>query len=337
MNKASLKTLVSVLFLIIASYLLIHLFAFLGVFIAFAYPLWWILMPRQTPCFLCQAMAEGDKCPFCQRLVTREEQTGPKNLKSAVANGALILVFSVISIALVYSESQILINFGFFPAAKTVSFVIPTKGQYRLGEIFPMKIEIAGNKTQINAVQADIGFEPSKLKVEDVSTEDSFANIFIQKEINNEGGYVRLTGGLPNPGFVDDRGVFGTVFFKALSPGLVKVNYLPSSMVLANDKRGTNVLKNLASISYLILPERMSPEEEKLQKQIDLTSPVPGETTDESQMIFYEEEKRVLGEENVGQVVEKVKINIFSVLINILGSIDRAIINLWQNIFSIFS
>lgn len=91
-----------------------------------------------------------------------------------------------------------------------------------------MKIDITSIKVPINAVQADIGFEPHKLEVVDVSTEDSFANIFIQKEINNEVGYVRLTGGLPNPGFFADRGVFGTVFFKGISPGIVRIEFLPS-------------------------------------------------------------------------------------------------------------
>jgi ribosomal protein S18 len=337
MNKPNLKIFLWVLLLVIISYFLVHIFAFFGVFIAFAFPLWWILMPRQTPCFLCQAMAEGDKCPFCQRIITKKEQMGPRNLKSAVANGALLLVFSIASVGLVYGESQLLINFGVFPMAKTVSFVIPTKGQYRLGEVFPMKVEIAGNKTQINAVQADIGFEPAKLKVEDVTTEGSFADIFIQKEINNDGGYVRLTGGLTNPGFSGDRGVFGTVYFKGLVPGLVKVSYLPSSMVLANDKKGTNVLKNLASMSYLILPERITPEEEKSQKQVNLTSSILGETTDETQMIFYEEEKQVLGKESMGQVEEKAKINVFSSLINVLGSIDRAILSFWQKFIDIFT
>ena len=89
----------------------------------------------------------------------------------------------------------------------------------------------------INAIQADLGFNPEKVEVVDISTQNSFANIFIQKEINNETGYARLTGGLPNPGFFSDRGIFGTVFFRGKQPGVVKIDFLPSSMVLANDGR----------------------------------------------------------------------------------------------------
>ena len=196
-----------------------------------------------------------------------------------------------------------------------------------------MKIEIAGIKTPINAVQADLSFDPQKLEVVDISTQDSFATIFVQKEINNEVGYSRLTGGLPNPGFFADHGVLGTVFFKGKSPGVVKIEFVPSSMVLANDGRGTNVLKDLVSVSYLILPEKISPEEEEMQKQIVLKPVVLGTETEETQMKFYEEEK-VLGTQ-VGQEIEKEKrFNLGKILLEILEKVDNTVLSFWGNIFS---
>ncbi len=284
-----LRPVLIIVFSIILSGLLIHLLAIFGVFLAVAYPIWWLLAPEKTPCFFCRIKKEGQQCFACRQVVSKANGLNPKTFYSAFTNAVLILITSFICVAFVFAESKILFKLGFPPTPKTVSFIIPSKGQYRLDEIFPIEINIVGIKVPINAVQADLGFEPQKLEVVDISTEDSFANIFIQKEINNEVGYARLTGGLPNPGFFADHGVFGTVFFKGKSPGIVKIEFLPTSMVLANDGRGTNTLKDLASVSYLILPERISEEEAEMQKSISMKPVVLGEKSEDTQMKFYEE------------------------------------------------
>lgn len=320
--------------LVIASWFLIHILAIFGVFLAIAYPLWWLFAPKQTACLLCRAGKEGEKCFFCRRPIKKNDDVSPSNLSSAIFNGMLILVFSLVSIGVVFGESQLLFKLGFPPTSKTVSFIIPTKGQYRLGEIFPMKIEIAGIKVPINAVQADLGFEQSKVEVVDVSTKDSFANIFVQKEISNESGYTRLTGGLPNPGFFADHGLFGTVFFKGKSPGILKIEFLPSSMVLANDGRGTNVLKELASVSYLILPEKISEEEEDMQKSIKLSSFLD-ESTDNTQMKFYEE-TGILGTSTEKEIKKEQQLISVKTALDVLGKIDRFILSQWEKVFSIF-
>lgn len=323
---------ISILTLIISSWFLIHLLAIFGVFLSLAYPVWWLFAPKQTVCFFCRAKREGEHCPLCKRQIKKSEGISPLNLRSAILNGTTILLFSIFSIILVFGESKLLFKMGFPPTPKTVSFVIPTKGQHRLGEIFPMKIEITGIKVPINAVQADVGFDPTKLEVVNVLTEDSFANIFIQKEINNEGGYARLTGGLPNPGFFSDKGVFGTVLFKGIAPGVDRVEFLPSSMVLANDGRGTNVLKDLPSVSYLILPEKISKEEEEMQKSIAMSSEVLGESAEGTQMKFYEETK-VLGAQVGKEIAESKNPNVFSKLFTVLERFDTFVTDKWYGVY----
>jgi hypothetical protein len=315
MRLPSLGFIFRIIGFILVSWLLIHFLAVFGIFLAAAYPFWWLLAPQKTLCLFCE-IKKLKECSF----------------KHSFINGGIILALSLLSFSLVFAEGKILFKMGFPPTPKTVSFVIPAKGQYRLEEIFPMKIEIAGIKTPINAVQADLSFNPQKLEVVDISTKDSFANIFIQKEINNEVGFARLTGGLPAPGFFADKGVFGTVFFKGKSPGVVKIEFAPSSMVLANDGRGTNVLKELAAVSYLILPEKISPEEEEMQKSIVLKPVVLGTETEETQMKFYEEEK-VLGTQ-VGQEIEKEKkFNLGKILLEFLEKADEVILSFWGKIF----
>ncbi len=228
----------------VAAWVAVHILAVLGLFIAIGFLIW---------CFL-----------------IRKEN----NFKQICLVCLAIIVLSIFSVGVVYLEARILLSFGFPKSPKTVEFVIPAKSQRRIGEIFPLEIRLTGIKVPINAVQADIGFDPAQLTVVDVSTKDSFAGIFIQKEINNDGGWVRLTGGLPNPGYFSDRGLFGTIFFQAKTSGLTEIRYLFSSMVLANDGRGSNVLKSFPSMSYLIIPDRLTPTELKDQEKL-LTSAAP--------------------------------------------------------------
>lgn len=320
-------------FTIASSWLLIHLMAFLGFFLAAAYPLWWLLNPRKTPCLSCRVIKDGKYCYFCRKVVDKQTDPSPSGLLSAMFNGLFIIFFSALSAGVVYVEILILNYFGFPPTPQTVSFVIPTTGQYRLGEIFPLKIEIVGIRTAVNAVQADIGFEKDNLEVVEVSTEGSFANIFIQKEINNDTGFVRLTGGLPNPGFQGDKGLFGTVFFKGKTPGVVQIKFLPSSMALANDGRGTNVLKDLTKVSYLILPERISLEEESLQQKFNFQ--VLGTSTSQGQMIFYKEEQVRGVSTTIKEIDEKAKNFLYplSAIFEILEKIDRYLLGFWLNLF----
>lgn len=324
------------------SWLLVHLLAFFGIFVAMAYPIWWAIHPSSTICFSCRSKKNGKKCSLCKKTIDTQDGIYPhvSNIGSAIKNGLLIAAFSIISIGLIFVESKILQRMGIPHTPKTVSFVIPSKGQFKIGEMFSMKIEIVGIETPINAVQADIGFDPSILEVVDISTEESFASVFIQKEIENEAGYARLTGGLPNPGFFSDRGVFGTVMFRGKSPGVVEVEFLPTSVVLANDGRGTNVLKEFASVSYLVLPEVIDKDEENMQKElISMSGRVLGETENKTQIKFYGEES-VLGtsaeiEDGKDYPESNEKVSFFSWIGGIVEKADSFIIKMWGKLFKI--
>ncbi len=279
----------------------VHIIAIFGIFIAVIYPIWWLFSPtKRTPCLYCYFKSEAER-ELCVCSLGR--------------NLLLIFLFMFISVLLVYGESRLLFYLGFPPTAKTASFVIPSQNQYRLGEIFPMKIEIVGIKTPINVVQTDLSFNPDKVFVVEISTKDSFANLFIQKEINNDIGYARLTGGLPNPGYSSDRGFFGTVYFKGLTPGLVKIDFLPSSMILANDGHGTNILTEIKSVSYLILSEKINKTEEEMQKNLI--------SSDTSQLNFFSKSP-VLGAQTEKQIVKPQK--------NVLELVDQFTLDMWKKI-----
>lgn len=221
----------------VISFVLIHFFAVFGLFCAVSYLIFWIFFPKKTFCIFCQIKGVGKQCHFCHRVVTSEEGLYPRTFLSALMNFVVFIIISALCVGIVWLEGKVFFQLSFPLRAKTVYFSIPAKDSFRIGEIFPMKIQLEGIKDPINLVRADIQFENSVLEIVDFDTSESFANILVQKEVDNSAGYARLVGGIPNPGFAKENGVFGTVLFKGKSSGLGKVDFLPSSLVLANDGR----------------------------------------------------------------------------------------------------
>lgn len=317
--------------LLFSSWVFIHILALLGIFLVFLYPLWWLLLPKYNLCLLCRIRKEGMWCPLCKQKVTHGYGQHSPVFLSALLNSGIILVFSLLAMGVVFLESIALIHSGWVSPPATVSFVIPTKGQYGVGEVFPMKLEIGGIKVPINVVQADISYDPARLEVVDISTNGSFATIFVQKEINNIAGYARLTGGIPNPGFAKSSGLFGTVYFKGKSPGPVSVKFLPTTMALANDGKGTNVLRQLGDIPYIIVSADVS------RAKLNKPTKVLGITTDdETKMFFYDDENNNVLAADTSAMKEKSQQekgqNSFSVvrlMVNWLSAIDTFIVNVW--------
>jgi hypothetical protein len=263
-------SLIKAVFWILGSIVLMHLAGFLGIFVVVAYPIWWLLIPQKTPCFFCKWKKVGEVCPACRCVVEDHKLCYPQNFRSVLLNIIGILVVTLISFAVIFLETKILSYYGISPLDKTVSFVIPTKGSYRLGEIFPLGVDLGGVQTNINTVRADISYDPQYLEVTDITTSGSFATIFVQKEINNEVGFARISGGVPNPGIncTDSSNDchFASFIFKTRKPGSVQVKYLPTSLVLANDGQGSNIVRNLGTTSFLILPETVNKEEQIKQE-----------------------------------------------------------------------
>ena len=312
-----LKISLLILVMLVVSWILVHVLALLGVFLALAIPILnYANYPQITWCLWCRL------------------HEPPHHLWHSFINMAIILVATAVSLALVFAETKVLSYFG-VPSGKTVQFVIPTKNEYKVGEIFPLKIELKGIKVAINVIRTDLEFDPQILKAVNVSTDGSFANLFVQKDINNQLGYVRLTGGVPNPGYHESEGMFGTVFFEALKPGPTQVEFLPTSMVLANDGQGSNVLLNLPSATYVISTQKLSADDYNLQQKLmQASGPVLGEATDRAQIVVsgYDEAPpltgRVLGEATSSSP------GIFATLTHWLSSLDDGIISVWRHLVS---
>lgn len=323
----------------IGSWFLVHFFALLGIFVSIAHIITWFFFPKSTICISCITKKDGEYCKHCKKNLSKVEGTYPKRFLSVIYSSFIFFLVSLFSIAAVYVESRILKNVLYPINDKTVSFVIPSINQYKTGELFSMEIRLTGIETPINTVQADIGFDKDKLEILEISTKGSFATIFLQKEFNNDLGYARLSGGLPNPGYSGSNGLFGIVYFKSKSAGLAEVHYLDSTLVLANDGKGSNILKEYSTISYLITPEQVPNDEQELQKGLIMQSVLGIEDKADDQILLFETTNNsVLGATDLENTEVKglddvdEGNSIFDNLLHILESFDTFILTVLTSI-----
>lgn len=314
---------------VVASFFVFHLFAIIGIFIALSYPIWWLLFPEYVPCIKCKLLKNGQKCSWCGRVISVNSGNYPLTINSVFRNFLVLFVMSLLSITFIFGETYVMRNLGLFAQKRTAYFDPPVNRQLKNGQIFPLRLEAHGLTVPINAAQVDLAYDPTRIQVVNANMEDSFSTIFIQKEIDNDKGFFRLTGGVPNPGYSGESAYFATVYFQAMSVGPTEIKFLPTSLIMANDGRGSNILGEMENISYLISSEKASEDEvSETLKMVD--SQVLGVTSSQSQLIFYQDkpiitrDPQVLGEQDNG--------GIGTWLIKFWQSYNDQVISFWKRI-----
>ncbi|KKP42984.1 MAG: hypothetical protein UR34_C0019G0009 [candidate division WS6 bacterium GW2011_GWC1_33_20] len=283
MNINLIKQITTLVLFVLLAWFFVHIFAVLGIFILIIYPILVLFNPSRETCLLCILRGKDDGCYICKKKSFEERPVFIKILLNIILISSTILV----SIGVVYGEKFVLEKTGLLTPKKTIVMNIPIANRYKIGELFTMPIEISGIKVPINSVQVDLKYPPEILELVEILTAESFASIFIQKEIKNDLGLARISGGLPSPGFSEDTGMFVKVLFITKSPGIGEIQVLPTSMVLANDGSATNVLAEFRSSAIQVMNERISKPEEDFQKNF-LETQVLGVSNDK--MEFYEED-----------------------------------------------
>lgn len=263
-----LKQTTSLILYLLLSWILIHFLALFGLFFALAIPLLHLVFYPHIICFWCRL--QGTK----------------HTSRHSLIDGGLVLLLTAISIPLVFIEYRLLQKFtNYVEIDQIAQFTIPSKNQYPVGEIFPFKIELMNIPGAINAVQADLSFDPNLVEVVDLSVQETFAEFFVQKEFDNTKGYIRVSGGIPNPGFREPVGLLATAYLRGKKPGAIKLQYLESSLVLANDGQGSNLLADYPSIPFIITPGGVASPENS--ETIRIFNQVQGDT-DKTLLSFTE-------------------------------------------------
>lgn len=334
MNISVIKLLINtvkfVVFLVV-TWILIHVLALMGIFLGLAYPIWGLILPKLLVCVGCQTHPVGNRCLVCKRI------TGSNNsyftFRGLVLNGIFIVILSICCLGIVFLEKY-MIQSVLHIVPKTVVLETPGSKTIYVDAYTPLRFILSDIKTSVNAVQIDLEYDPETLEVIDFITKDSFASIFIEKSIDNERGFSRVSGGVPNPGFLSETGLFGTVVFKAKKPGPIIIRILPSSLVLANDGYGTNILSRYSDVSYLALPQTEAQALDTGDKQLNWEALVLG-AKDDRQIIFFDQDTpSVFGAET--ETNNEAKQNtLWDNFVLFMKWIDDIIINFWRGLLAL--
>ena len=139
--------------------------------------------------------------------------------------------------------------------AKASLFVSPIRGSFLVDAIFDVSIFIDTGGSDVNSVEVNIKFPPDKLQIVKPSAGKSFISIWISPPAySNDKGTLSFVGGAPNPGINTSSGLVSKVTFRAKKSGVARIEILPSSKVLANDGKGTDILDSVHGGTYTISP-----------------------------------------------------------------------------------
>lgn len=147
-------------------------------------------------------------------------------------------------------------------AAETSLYLAPASGTFTIGSTFTVSVFVNTGGDNVNAVEADLKFNPEKLQVVSPTAGGSVIAVWVaQPTYSNALGVVNFKGGIPTPGINTDSGLISTITFRVKSIGTATVRFTDQSKILRDDGKGTNILTNTSGGRYeLILPPPEGPQ-----------------------------------------------------------------------------
>lgn len=157
--------------------------------------------------------------------------------------------FTLTAAKVLFAFFALACTFPLFTHAAEVA-VSPSTGTYSVGQSFTATIQVNPQAKSINAVEAKLSFDNTKLSVTGVGkTGSAFTLWTTEPTFSNTAGTIDLGGGSPTP--FSARSNLITVTFKVLTEGSAKVS-VASAEVLAADGLGTNVYTGGVSATYTL-------------------------------------------------------------------------------------
>ncbi|MFH1894689.1 MAG: cohesin domain-containing protein [Patescibacteria group bacterium] len=147
-------------------------------------------------------------------------------------------------------------------AAGASLYLSPNSGTFYVGSTFDVSIFLNTGNNNINAVYANLKFDPKKLQIASPTAGRSFISVWIaQPTYSNKDGLASFLGGNPSPGINTTAGLVSTVTFRAITPGETEIYFLDTSQALLDDGKGTNILNSKNKGVYQIsVPPPEGPE-----------------------------------------------------------------------------
>jgi four helix bundle protein len=128
----------------------------------------------------------------------------------------------------------------------------PSSGSYNVGSTFTVNVYVSSEDQAMNAASGIISFPLDKLEVISLSKNNSIFSLWVQEpSFSNNLGTINFEGIVLNPGFTGSNGKILAITFKVKSAGVANLNF-SSGSVLANDGKGTNILKTLSNATFIL-------------------------------------------------------------------------------------
>ncbi len=153
--------------------------------------------------------------------------------------------------------------------------VSPSTGTYSVGQSFTVTLQVNPQTKSVNAVEAKLSFDNTKLSVQSVSKTGSVFSLWTtEPTFSNAAGTIDFGGGSPTP--FTNRSNLITVTFKTLAEGSGNVS-ISSASVLAADGLGTDVYTAPGNGTFTIAAAKTPEPVAEQPKQEIVEEPEPEE------------------------------------------------------------
>ena len=159
---------------------------------------------------------------------------------------ALLILFLGIPVSYVHAIPQ-----------EGALYVLPDKGTYSVGDTIEVKIYADSDGAAVDAVEAELAFEPGALEVHGLSIDGSILESWsTPPSFSNEKGSIRFSGWTKQK-FTGKKGLLLTVTFKMLRNLNATVKFVTGAVVAA-DGAGSNIVATMKSGVYSALPRQVT-------------------------------------------------------------------------------
>lgn len=158
----------------------------------------------------------------------------------------------------------------------------PSTGTYSTGQTFTATIQVDPKGDSVNAVEAQLKYNPAVISVVSVSKAGSVFSLWTtEPAFSNSAGTITFGGGSPTP--FSARSNLLTVTFRAVAEGTGTVSFTSAS-ALAADGLGTDVLDASPSANYTISAATVTPP--PVETPTETTPPPQDNTPDDVTLTF---------------------------------------------------
>ena len=158
--------------------------------------------------------------------------------------------------------------------ASTIS-ITPSSGSYTPGQTFTATVQVQPRGNSVNAVEATLSFDTSRLQVVSVSREGSAFSLWTtEPAFSNAAGTITFGGGSPTPFSTPSTAITAT--FRATTEGTAAVSFNDVSILIA-DGQGTDAFSGATDATFTVAPGQSTPTPEPTPTPTPAPAPEPAD------------------------------------------------------------